>query len=70
MSKYLPLNTAPKDIQILIAQRYKDDGYVQYHVGIWVEAMSCFMTSPFTGLAVNAEANEDTECFWAEIDPL
>ena len=36
MSKYQPLNTAPKDRQILIAQRYKDDGYVQYRAGIWV----------------------------------
>ena len=40
MSKYQPLNTAPKDRQILIAQRYNDDGYVQYHAGIWVEAIN------------------------------
>jgi len=70
MSKYQPLNTAPKDRQILIAQRYNDDGYVQYHAGIWVEAMGCFMASPFTGITVKAESDEDTECFWAEIDPL
>ena len=70
MSKYQPLNTAPKDRQILIAQRYKDDGYVQYHAGIWVESMSCFMTSPFTGITIKAESDEDTECFWAEIGHL
>lgn len=70
MSKYQPLNTAPKDRQILIAQRYKDDDYVQYRAGIWVEAMSCFMTSPFTGIYVDADDDNDTECFWAEIDPL